>query len=120
VNDVHDGPIKGVAEGGSQRYWFAARFDTSADEYEFPRRLYLYEMRDAEFQEESARHQRFEEIVGNLTDCFHLPPAQRLNSFGQTGHKSAEFYDDERNRREPNFETRPVVGWFDPPKRPAL
>jgi hypothetical protein len=92
----------------------------SADEYEFPRRLYLHEMRAAEFQEESAIHQRFEEIVGNLTDCFHLPPPQRVNSFGKTGRKSAEFYDDERNRRRPNFETRPVVGWFDPPKRRAL
>jgi len=117
VNAAHDGPIKGIAARGNEHFWFAARFDRSTDDFEFPRRLYLYEMTEAEFREASAQHLRFEEIVGNLSDCFHLPPQQRINSSMDKGRRWADFYDDERNKRHSDYEKRPVVGWFAPPKR---
>jgi hypothetical protein len=119
ASDVHDGPITGVAARGARHYWFAARFDSAEDEFEFPRRLVLYEMTDDEFADESAIHSRFEEIVGNLNYCFHLSPQERINSSGEKGRRLADFYDDERNKGARDFETRRAVGWFYPPKRNA-
>lgn len=117
VNDAHDGPIEGVAARGSEHYWFAARFDKATDDFEFPRRLYLYEMTDEEFPEAFAQHRRFEDTVGNLSDCFHLPPQERINSSVAKGRRWSDFYDDERNKRKPDYKTRAVVGWIAPPKR---
>jgi hypothetical protein len=120
VSGVWDGPITGVAERRATRYWFAARFDKAADEWEFPRRLFLYEITDDEFREESELHARFERIVGNLTYCFHLPPQERINASADAGRRTADFYEDERNKRRRDYDARPVAGWFSPPKRTTV
>ena len=107
----HDGPTTGVASRGNRKYWFDAVFDTTADDYEHPRRMLLYELMDEEFRRETERHKRFEELVGNTRACFHLPPEER---HGPTQPKKswARFYDWDRSEPRPTHSERPPAGWF--------
>jgi len=107
----HDGPTDGVASRGNRKYWFDAVFDTTADDYEHPRRMLLYELMDEEFRRETERHKRFEELVGNTRVCFHLPPEER---HGPTQPEAswARFYDQDRSEPRPTNSERPPAGWF--------
>lgn len=107
-----DGPRTGIASRGDRHYWFEAVFNTAEDEYEYPRRLLLYEITDQELEVETERHKRFEEIVGNKLHCFHLPPEERYGPT-QPVEEWARFYEDERNQPA-RYDDRPVAGWFFP------
>jgi hypothetical protein len=103
---------RGVAQLGDRHYYFSAVFDQVVDEYtNNPRILNLYEMTVEEFQEEGNAHRRFEDLVGNTRHCCHLPPEQRHGSTGSTEDR-LRFHEDEQARARPDYETRPVAGWF--------
>ena len=106
---VHDGqPLTGVAEYGGRLGWFQAVFDEMQDEYEYPRRLVLYELSDDELAYEWREHQAWE-IKGSTKQCHHAdiptpPPA--------TQRSLAEFYSEFPPHPQGQYEDHPVIGWF--------
>jgi hypothetical protein len=113
LTDYWDGPVRGVASRGDRHYWFAAVFDKAQDDFEYPRRLLLYELSDDDLREEWERHLRFESEVGDTRGCFHLPSAERHGP-DRPQESWAKFYERERTRPQRDYESRSVAGWFSP------
>lgn len=112
ATDWWDGPVRGVARRADLHYWFNAVFDETADDYEHPRRLLLFELSPDEVRGETDKHLYFEREIGNTKYCFHLQPEQRhAPQGGARDWAKHPIYRDRRSRPSP-YEARPAVGWF--------
>jgi hypothetical protein len=70
-SNIHDGqPISGLAEYKGEQGCFQAVFDELQDEWEYPRRLVLYELTEEELADEWHRHRAWE-VMGSTKHCHH-------------------------------------------------
>jgi hypothetical protein len=106
---IHDGlPASGLAEYEGRQGWFQAAFDEMQDEYEYPRRLVLYELTDEEVAYEWRKHKAWE-AKGSTKNCHHadIPmPHQATKS------SLAEFYAQFPPQPSGDFSDHRTIGWF--------
>jgi len=106
---THDAQrVSGMAEYEGQQGWFQAVFDEPQDEYEYPRRLVLYELNHDEVAFEWRKH-RVWEIKGSTQQCHHVdipPPHDTSES------SLAEFYAEYPPQPFGKYSDHPVIGWF--------
>jgi hypothetical protein len=101
--------VSGIATYKDQPGWFEAVFNTSADEFEYPRRLILYEIERAEFDQEWRLH-REREAIGGSNHCSHdgAPPPATPSKEAVTNFKLTH------KRINPMCSERQILGWFRP------
>jgi hypothetical protein len=101
-------PVSGLAEYMGTHGWFQAVFDELQDDYEYPRRMVLYELNDDEVAYEWRAHKVWE-MKGSTKQCRHAdipsPPAG-------TGSSLAEFYAEFPPHPLDVYTDHPVIGWF--------
>jgi hypothetical protein len=107
-SDWWDGPISGVAEYRSRQGWFHAAWDRMTDDWEWPRRLVLYELTSDELDREWSGHRLFEAKV-STKHCHHDDaPAPVVHPQSEW----SEFYDLHPASTASKYEDHPVIGWF--------
>lgn len=108
-SNIHDRkPVSGLAEHKGQHGWFEAVFDELQDDYEYPRRMVLYELTDDEVAHEWRRHKVWE-LKGSTKGCRHAdipsPPSRTESSL-------AEYYAEFPPHPLDVYMNHPVIGWF--------
>jgi len=89
-------------------YWFEAEAFDWDDEPPHGRRYFVFELSDEELADERYWHERFRELVGTHTD--YDEDGQRVQ--GSVHPPSSAFYDEYSKRRQPDYTSRPPIGWF--------
>lgn len=106
---IHDRePVSGVAEYRERTGYFQAVFDDLQDDYEYPRRLILYELNADEVAYEWRKHKAWE-LRGSTRHCHHsdVPKARKA-----TESSLAEFYAEFPPHPLGMYSDHPAIGWF--------
>jgi hypothetical protein len=105
--DFWDGPLSGVARSHGRHYWFQVEEPDWAvvDDWPAVRLYFLYPLTDLESADERKEHRRFEEHVRKHADY----PYEVMF---KPGSDFLKFWDEQRERPDPEYTSRPPVGYF--------
>ena|ERR1051325_2045953 len=106
--DFWDGPINGLCEFNSRKYWFTLLDDGEPDALDaLPRKFALVELSPEQLADEERWHKLFREKVGTHCDLEEPHPEVKPKE----SHR--EFYEAHEKRAKPDYSSNAIVGWFE-------
>lgn len=112
-NNWWDGPLEGMCEYKTKKYWYHCHHENYKKTAKYWRRYGVFKMTPEELAVEEKWHQLFVEKVGDHFDCDER--GHRKNSELRPYRLHNEFYDEFKKWERPRYEEKQdrVIGFFD-------